>query len=72
MDNEQEKKNRAALRRLMGSYDVDNQYVSAVLGVGVGTVNNWRSISGACIDDHKLFYLKEKLKEQFPAGEDSL
>ena len=57
------KKNRDALRKLMGKHDVTSATVAKILGVTQSSVAQYRSKSGTDIGDVYLDYLRIKLDE---------
>jgi len=62
------KRNRAALRKLMGSHDISSERVALILQCKVSTVHQYRSKSGADISDFALFYLAAVLGERVWRG----
>jgi hypothetical protein len=63
------KKNREALRKLMGGYDISASKVAAILGVRVSTVHQYRAISGQDISNKDLDYLRYKLGDVYGESE---
>lgn len=59
------KKNRDALRRLMGQFDVSADEVATLLDKKASTIHQYRSVGGLSINDKLLGDLREKLYRDY-------